>query len=64
MKGPGLVSRSRAVERERVAGPRRSEALRQVDLEDVAGADVIDRPPNSRLVGWPRKRALHDAGGR
>ena len=55
--GAGLVAPQARVERERIAVPRRAEALREVDLEDVAGADVVDRAPHGALVVGARQRA-------
>ena len=42
-EGRGIDAAQRAVERERRQGEGRLEALRQHDLEDVAGADVVLR---------------------
>ena len=58
MNGAGLVTPQPSVERERIAGPIGAEALREVDLEDVAGADVVDRAADRLLVPGPRERAL------
>ena len=44
------------VERKRVAVPSGAEALGQVHLEHVAGADVVDRPLHGGLVSWARQR--------
>jgi hypothetical protein len=41
------------VEGERIARPRRAQPLREVHLEDIAGADVVDRMPHGLLVVGP-----------
>ena len=45
------------VEGERVAAPGGAEALGEIDLEDVAGADVVDRAAHGLLVARARQRA-------
>ena len=56
MYGDGFTSRSTRYSRERVARLDEIEALREHDLEDVAGEDVL-------LRGLDRRGPLSDASG-